>query len=146
MLRISGVALLQADTSLIQMLTPILDLNSWLDLGSASWPQTSLAIWTSGRAWLPSAALLCSPASGTVQNGPFSGQVIASACLVTVLSSCLPSSSSSPLLLLLDTRYRAEDTGVTKRSDAQAWCAGTYWSLLQPQVHQQTLSWASDKG
>lgn len=71
-------------------------------------------------------------------NGPFSGQVVASACLVTVLSLCLPSRSSLPLLLL-DTRYRAQDTGVTERSDAQAGCAGTYSTLLHPQVHQRTL-------
>lgn len=61
-------------------------------------------------------------------NGPFSGQVVASVTcpsLVTVLSLCLPSRSSLPLLLL-DTRYRAQDTGVTERSDAQAGCAGTY--------------------
>lgn len=48
-------------------------------------------------------------------NGPF-----ASACLVTVLSSCLPSRSSLNLLLL-DTRYLAQDTGVRKLSDTQAW-------------------------
>ena len=58
-------------------------------------------------------------------SGPFSGQVIASACLVTVLSSCLPSRSSPPLLPL-DTRYRAQDMGVIKWSDAQAWCVGMY--------------------
>lgn len=82
-------------------LDPDPHLNSWLEFGSTPSPQTSLAIWTLGKAWLPSAVLLCSPLSGAVRMGP----LLAKSLPLPALSLCLDPRNPPCCSLTLGTKH-----------------------------------------